>query len=316
MSTDASRLSLSPSFTKDTLIRGQPAKLSCIEIGGQVYSVSRSPLRIMQLEDEWYEDIKNPRAVVDALQKAKGPKPDLLTFWQRVPDIAHQHPYHVEWEDLAVLPISSFENWWKVQIKSRVRNQIRKSEREGVVVKEVPYDDEFVRGMTAIFNETPVRQGRKFWHYGKDFFTIKTQFSRYLFRERMIGAYYQGEMIGFMMLGIAGRFALTGQIISSVKHRDKLPNNALMAKAVDVCVSQGLAYLVYLFWTDDSLSEFKRRCGFERVRVPRYYVPLNWKGSLALKVGVHRSWKALIPANVRTTLKRARTSWYEMFGKD
>ena len=59
------------------------------------------------------------------------------------------------------------------QIKSRVRNQIRKAEKEGLVVKEVPYDDDFVRGMTAIFNESPVRQGRPFWHYGKSFETVK-----------------------------------------------------------------------------------------------------------------------------------------------
>ncbi len=164
--------------------------------------------------------------------------------------------------------------------------------------------------MTAIFNESPIRQGRRFWHYGKDFETVKRQFSRFLFRERMIGAYFEGEMVGFIMLADAGRFALTGQIISSLKHRDKSPNNALIAKAVEVCAANDLPYLIYLFWTDDSLAEFKRRCGFERVRVPRYYVPLTWKGALALKTGAHRGWKTLIPARVKTSLKRIRRSWY------
>ena len=89
-----------------------------------------------------------------------------------------------EWEEIAVLPIQSYEHWWNHQIKSRVRNQIRKAEKEGLVVKEVPYDDDFVAGMTAIFNESPVRQGRPFWHYGKTFETVKSQFARYLHRER------------------------------------------------------------------------------------------------------------------------------------
>ena len=71
----------------------------------------------------------------------------------------------------------------------------------GVEVRECAYDDDFVRGMTSIFNETPIRQGRRFWHYGKDFETVKRQFSRNLFREDLIGAYYQGELIGFAMLG-------------------------------------------------------------------------------------------------------------------
>ena len=139
--------------------------------------------------------------------------------------------------------------------------------------------------MTAIFNESPVRQGRPFWHYGKDFETVKTQFSRYVYRERMIGAYYEGELVGFIMLANAGRFGITGQIISSLKHRDKSPNNALIAKAVEVCAEQGLGHLIYLFWSEDSLAEFKRRCGFEPVRVPRYWVPLTWKGRSRLRRG-------------------------------
>jgi hypothetical protein len=131
----------------------------------------------------------------------------------------------------------------------------------------------------------------------------------------MIGAYYQGEMIGLMMLGNAGRFALTGQIISSLKHRDKSPNNALIAKAVEVCASQGLGYLIYLFWSDDSLAEFKRRCGFEKVAVPRYYVPLSWRGELALKTGAHHGWKAMLPKGLKSSLKRVRRMWYARQGE-
>jgi hypothetical protein len=232
-----------------------------------------------------------------------------------MPDVTPSYPYHREQEEIAVLPITTYDHWWKQQIKSRVRNQIRKAEKEGVVVKETSYDDDFVRGMTAIFNESPIRQGRRFWHYGKDFETIKRQFSRYVFRERMIGAYYQGEMIGFMMLGDAGGFALTGQIISSLKHRDKSPNNALIAKAVEVCASRGLGYLIYLFWSDDSLAEFKRRCGFEKVNVPRYYVPLSWRGALALKAGAHRGWKAMLPKGLKTSLKRVRGILYAHRGE-
>ena len=82
-----------------------------------------------------------------------------------------------------------------------------------------------------------------------------------------------------------GRFGLTGQIISSIKHRDKGTNNALIAKAVEVCEKAGLEHLVYLFWSEDSLSEFKRRCGFERTLVPRYFVPLTSKGRLGLAGG-------------------------------
>jgi hypothetical protein len=297
-------------FAEDTLIKGQPARIDCVDIGGQTYSISRGPLTIVGLEDDWYEDVRDPEAVIAALRSHTGLTPDVFTFWQRLPDLQPRYAYHREAEQIAVLPITTYDDWLKNQIKGRTRNLIRKAEKEGIVVRETEYDDEFVKGMTAIFNEAPVRQGRPFWHYGKDEATVRQQFSRYIHREHMIGAYYQGEMIGLIMLGNAGRFGLTGQIISSLKHRDKATNNALMAKAVEVCASRGLGYLVYLFWSNDSLSEFKRRCGFEPVDAPRYFVPLTAKGRLGLKLGAHRGWSAMLPNKLRLQLKSLRAQYY------
>jgi hypothetical protein len=310
MSADVA-LDLKP-YAYETLIKGQPAALECVDILGQRYALARGPVTILGLEDDWYEDVRDPAAVIEILKQNRGIKPDLFTFWQRLPETEPKYAYPHEWEEIAVLPIKSYDHWFNQQIKSRVRNLIRKAEKEGVTVKEAAYDDAFVRGMTAIFNEAPVRQGRKFWHYGKDVATVKEQFSRYIHREDMIAAYHEGEMIGLIMLGNAGQFGLTGQIISTLRHRDKATNNLLIAKAVEVCARKGLPYLCYLFWSGDSLAEFKRRCGFERVRVPRYYVALTPKGKLALKLGVHRGWKALLPDGMKSALKQLRSRWYAM----
>jgi hypothetical protein len=227
-----------------------------------------------------------------------------------VPNTQPKFDFHLEWDEVAVLPLSSYEDWWTQKIKSRLRTTIRKSEKEGLVVKEVSYDDEFVRGMTNIFNEAPVRQGRKFWHYGKDFDTVKSQFSKYVHRERMVGAYLGDEMVGFVMLGDAGRFALLGQIISSLKHRDKAPNNSLIAKSVELAAKAGAEYLVYWYWGDDSLAEFKRRCGFECMTLPRYYVPLTAKGHIALQAQAHHGLPGMIPPTMKRVLKRWRGKWY------
>ncbi len=297
-------------FVKETLVRGQPTRTRCIEISGQVFSISDGWPRIVSLEDDWYEDVHDPEGVIAELRRRPDVGADLFTFWQRLPDIQPRYDYHLEWEQLAVLPIVSFEHWWQEQIKSRIRTTIRKSEKAGVVTKEVPFDDTFVSGMTEIFNESPVRQGRAFWHYGKDFQTVKQQFSRCIHRERMIGAYVDGQLIGFIMLGDAGKFALLGQIISSLHHRDKAPNNSLVAKAVEVSAEQGYGHLVYWYWSEDSLAEFKRRCGFERVSVPRYYVALGRRGAVALKLGAHRGITNLIPPGWKSPLKRLRAAWY------
>jgi hypothetical protein len=130
----------------------------------------------------------------------------------------------------------------------------------------------------------------------------------------MIGAYVGDELIGFIMLANAGRYAITGQIISKIKHRDKSTNNVLMSKAVEVCAKMKLPYLVYFHWTNDSLAEFKRRCGFQEMRVPRYFIPLTRKGSLALKFGLHRGWKAALPAPIVKSLKKCRGLWNQWRG--
>jgi hypothetical protein len=297
--------------SRETIVNGKPAKIPCVEIAGQIYTVARNPVNVVRLEDEWYEDVRDPVSVINALSNNSGFRPDIFTFWQRLPEIEPLHAFHTEWEELAVLPIKSYDHWWTHQIKSRVRTLIRKTEKEGVEVREVPFDDDFVRGMTAIFNDAPVRQGRRAWHYGKSFETIKSQFSRFVFRETMIGAYLGGELIGFVMLGNAGKFAITGEIIASVKHRDKAINNALVARCVQICEREKLSYLVYFYWSDDSLAEFKRRSGFEKTRVPRYFVPLTLKGRLALRLGLHRGWKEVIPPGIKARLKKLRRAWNE-----
>ena len=51
-----------------------------------------------------------------------------------------------------------------------------------------------------------------------------------------------------------------------------------------------------------SLTEFKRRNGFEQVLVPRYYIPLTLKGKIALSLGFHTRLVQRIPAPVVTQL--------------
>ena len=119
------------------------------------------------------------------------------------------------------------------------------------------------------------------------------------------------ELVGFMMLADAGRFGDPCQILSSSTHRDKSPNNALIAKAVEVCAEAGHPHLVSTTpWTSGPLSDFKRQNGFARVDLPRYYLPLTPAGALALKCGLHHGSKQAVPEWVKDPLKRLRKRWY------
>lgn len=301
-------------FTKETLVNGHPAKIRCVRIDGQTYAISKGLVTVAKLEDEWFEDVADPESVIRALSGAAGVRPDIFSFWQRVPEVEPKYPYQLEWESLAVLPVSTYENWFNKQIKGTTRNMIRKSQKAGVQVRDAMYNDDFVRGMTEIFNETPVRQGRAFWHYGKDFETVKREFSRFLSREFLIGAYCGNELAGFVMLGNAGNFGLLGQFLSKLTHRDKAINNALIAHSVQTCEKRKLPYLVYGYWGASSLGDFKSNSGFTEVKVPRYFVPLTNKGRAALQFCLHKGWKAALPDRVTNLLKKARKFVLEIRG--
>jgi hypothetical protein len=295
---------------KPTVVDGSPVHRKCVEICGQTLALSRrGPITLVGLEDDWYEDLHDPDEVINALSSNPGFKPDIFTFWQRLPDIEPKYPFYMECESIAALPIQSYYHWLNRQIKGTARTAIRKSQKAGVEVREADFDDDFVHGMVKIFNETPYRQGRRFWHYGKDFETVKSQFSRFLAREDLIGAYCQNELIGFIMLGNAGRYGVLAQILSMISHRDKATNNALVAKSVEICARRKLPYLVYAFWADSSLTNFKRYSGFEEIKLPRYFVPITQKGKCALKLGLHRGLRATIPDKIKNPLKQIRRSW-------
>jgi hypothetical protein len=298
-------------FRKEKVVNGELTCVNCVEINGQIYAFGRSLFSVASLEDDWYEDVTDPDSVIGALV-VSDPRPDIFTFWQRVPETEPRYPYYTEWESLAVLPITTFDCWWNKQAKGTTRNMVRKSQKAGVEVREATFDDDFVRGMVDIFNEAPVRQGFRFWHYGKDFETVKREFSQFLFREDLIGAYYKGELIGFSILANAGRYGVIGQFIAKVKHRDKATNNALMAKMIEVCEKRQLPYLVYTTWRETSLVDFKRHSGFKEMRLPRYFVPLTQKGKLALKLGFHRGLKDSLPNFIKKPLKSLRKRWYNL----
>src|SRR5438477_11582281 len=232
-----------------------------MEINGQKIMVESKILRVAKPhanpQDEWFDDVDNPEMVIDDLRRRK-PCPDILTFWQRLPHTKPKYGYAMELESIAALPIRSYSYWWEKQIDRKARNKARKAEKKGVIVRPAMLDDRFIEGIISIFNETPIRQGRRYLHYGKDFETVKREFSRFLFREEIFGAYLGDELVGFIMLADAGKYAFLTQIISKIARRDLAPNNALLAKAVEHCAVRGFPYLVYAYWLDDSLGDFKR----------------------------------------------------------
>jgi hypothetical protein len=287
-----------------------------MKVCGKEIQVRGRLIRIAGLEADMYEFLEDPEPALHALRRS-GVRIDLFTFMQRLPYTTPKYSYPMEWDNLAALPVSTFDQWLTHQIGFKVRNKVRKAEKNGVTVREVPFDDALVRGIWTIYNECPVRQGKPFVHYGKDLERVRQEKSTFLDRSVFLGAFHDGSLIGFAKLVSDEARAQAGlmQIVSMVRHRDKAPTNVLVAQAVKSCAERGIPYLVYSRFTDgkkesDALSDFKEHNGFQRIELPRYYVPLTLAGRTALRVGLHRGFTDHIPEPVLVKLRRIRSLWY------
>src|SRR5208283_732579 len=182
-----------------------------------------------------------------------------------------RYRYSVEWNNFAVLPVSTFEHWWTQQIGFKARNKAKQAEKKGVTVREVPFDDALIRGIWEVYNECPVRQGRRFTHYGKDLDTVRKVEATHLENSIFIGAFLGDKLIGFVKLVHDETRTQAGlmNIVSMIQHRDKAPTNALIAHSVRSCAERGISYLVYSSFAygkkqRDSISDFKERNGFQQ----------------------------------------------------
>ncbi len=278
-------------------------------INGHSVIIHRGFAKTARLRDEYYDMVSSPGEFVDTLRAHPTLDADLFTFLQPVSDRVPRFDYHLENDSAAVLQIVGYEQWWKKQINDKTRNMVRKAGRSGVEIREAAFCDSFVEGIYKVYNETPIRQGRRFRHYGKTLETIKNEHSTFLDRSVFIGAYLKEEMIGFVKLVHGAGVANLMQIISMISHRDKAPTNALIAKSVELCAARGIPLLHYGTWSRRSMGDFKKHHGFERMEIPRYYVPVTPLGALVLRAGLHRSLIDRVPEPILDWLASFRTRW-------
>jgi hypothetical protein len=274
-------------------------------------------VHIARLDGDKYKFLDDPEPVIEDLRKSH-PRVDIFTFMQKLPDSTPKYNYPMEMDNLAVLPISTFDHWWTKQIGFKARNKAKQASKKGVFVRETPFDDALAQGIAEIYNESPIRQGRRFPHYGKSFDHVRQMSSTFLDTSVFIGAYLDEKLIGFIKLTTDDSRTQAGMmhIVSMIRHRDKAPTNALVAQAVRSCADRGISYLVYSNFAygkkeRSSLSDFKERNAFERINLPRYYVPLTGLGWSAFRMGLHHKFIDRLPEPLLAKARDFRYSWYK-----
>ena len=301
-----------PLGTTEYRIKGINHYLPSVSIDGCTVMVTGSALKIARIFDEELvvrSSLPNPDSFLPKL-RASPLKADIFAFSQRPPDNTPHYTYPHEWDNWAMVPTTSFQTWWDA-LPQESRKNARFAEKKGVVVKCVPFDDTLIQGIKGIYDESPIRQGRPFWHYGKSLEDVKKENCTYLDRSVFVGAFVGEQLIGFIKFIQVDEIATLIQILAMAEHRDKKPMNALLKHTMEICEQRGLGTLTYGNYTygndnDSSLTEFKRRNGYTEVRFPRYYVPLTLKGHLALKTGLHLGWKNIVPLPLRTYYVKTR----------
>jgi hypothetical protein len=204
-------------------------------------------------------------------------------------------------DNIALLQVTTYDHWWE-NIGKKTRNMVRKAEKSGIATEVVEPNEKLAWGIWKIYNETPIRQERAFPHYG---ISMQAVTGSVVSAQdcTFIGAFFQDELAGFIQLVNGDKTAIISQILSLQKHSDKAVNNALVAKAVEVCATKKIGWLMYgRIGNHPSLDVFKQNNGFTKFSLTRYYVPITKKGRIATKIGLHREIKDILPQPIKYPL--------------
>jgi hypothetical protein len=250
---------------------------------------------------EYEKNIHPTDSFLDELAKNRI---DVFTFIERgwcckAPSLSRRY---VQAEDnIALIELTSFDEWWQ-RVGKKTRNMARKAEKSGIKTEAAVQSEKLSEGIWKIYNETPFRQERAFHYYGQSLrvtreYVLSAQSSTF------IAAYMQDELVGFLHLIHGDNVSIISQILGLQKHADKAINNALVAKAIQVCTERGVRWVMYgRMGNHPTLDRFKESNGFRKFTLNRFYLPLTGKGRLAVRLGLHRELKDTLPQWIKDRL--------------
>src|ERR1019366_4345613 len=248
-------------------------------------------------------------------KRSKGLRPDIFAFSQRIPDITPKYTYPMETDSVAVAQFASFDDWWN-RLPQETRKNVRRASKRAVQVDVRPFGEDVVKAIMDVNNDCPMLQRLPNIHYGKSIEQLRKDYASFDERSDFIWAYCGEEAIGFLKLVYRGNIASVLNLTTKPSHYDKRPANALIAKAVELCVAKGISYLTYGMFNYGNkraspLREFKSRNGFVEMLVPRFYVPLTTWGRVCVKLKLHRGLHGILPHGVITVGVNVRAKWYD-----
>jgi hypothetical protein len=280
------------------------------------FSINGKMVRVAQIEEDWLYEVSRPQELISELSQRDKYNVDLFTFRQIIPNFFPTYKYYFEFENDAVITVHSYDHWFNNQIHPNARNKLKKAHKKGVRIKICQFSDDFLHEILDIYNESPIRQGKRFAHYGISFAALKKAHSTFLDKATYIGVYFNQEMIGFAKLVQTDNFIRTMGILTKGRHSDKAPMTLLISEAVRICESRSIKYFLYGRYDygkigSHSVRDFKKYNGFEGLLFPRYFVPLTVKGTIFKKFNLHNGISGITPEPIIRFYLKKRKEYYD-----
>ena len=211
-----------------------------LDVDHDLETLSVRKILSAKIARDYKEYQKNINLTDDFLSKLKERDADIFTLIERkwcCPITNPPSAWTRTGDNIALLKIEDYASWWSA-IGKKTRNMVRKAEKESVKVLVVLQSDKLAEGIWKIYNETPIRQGRAFPHFGESLETVAGN----MYAEKnstFIGAYIADELVGFIQMLHGDKIAILSNILSMQKYWDKSVNNALLSKSRRNLLIQG-----------------------------------------------------------------------------
>ena len=300
-------------------VKGRWVKVPALEVNGKKLFVRGRWLKTARVrgEEMMERELEHPELYIEVL-KGDGKstlRADLFSFTQKLPATRPKYPYPMELESVAIIYLVSFKEWWE-SLPQETRKNVRRSQKRNVEVRTRELDDDLVEAIRQVNDDSPMRQGTVNAYHGRTFDETKKLYGEFAGRCDFICAYVGDELIGFLHLIYRGDVASILNLTTKPSHFDKRPANSLLAAAMQICEAKQISYVTYGLYNygnkrDSPLREFKVRCGFQEILVPRYFVPLTLWGAFCVKTKFHRGLIGILPHPAITLAVRLRTVWYK-----
>lgn len=300
-------------------VKGRWVAVPFLDVNGNKLYAAGGWLRTAKVrgEDMGEYDLENPELYVEALKGSGNQllKADIFTFSQKPPTTQPKHGYPFEYESVAAIRLASFKEWWD-SLPQETRKNVRRSSKRGVVVRIAEFDDKLIEQIRQVNDDSPLRQGMPNAYYGRSFDETKKLYGEFSGRCDFICAYHGDELIGFLHLIYRAGIASILNLTTKPSHFDKKPANSLMAAAVQICEAKAISLITYGLYNygnkrHSPLREFKIRCGFAEILMPRFIVPITRWGALCLRAKLHRGLIGILPHSILTAGLRVRGLWYK-----